>query len=124
MDTRTKQYPYQDLRFREEGWPAAGQGKKEEEEEDYVYQPQTGRGPEPMDKEAEEVILGEDIGSGLAQEQREGGFYIKHKNIWFLKEEAYLRHMDEFIVDNLCIIFNLEHPEEILRSVSELVYFF
>jgi hypothetical protein len=32
--------------------------------------------------------------------------------------------MDEFIVHNLCIIFNLEYPEEILRSVSELLYFF
>jgi hypothetical protein len=32
--------------------------------------------------------------------------------------------MDEFIVCNLCNVFNLEHPEEILRSVNELVYFF
>jgi hypothetical protein len=37
MDTRTKQYQYQDLGFREEEWPAIGQGK--EEEGDYVYQP-------------------------------------------------------------------------------------
>jgi hypothetical protein len=77
-----------------------------------------------MDKEVEEVMPEEDIGSGPAREQREGGFYIRHRNKSLLKEEAYLRHMDEFIVHNLCIIFNLEHPEEILRSVSELVYFF
>jgi hypothetical protein len=93
MDTRTKQYPYQDLGFREEGWPAIGQGK--EEEEDYVYQPQTGLGPEPMDKEVDEEMTGEDIGSEPSREQREGAFVIKHRNKWVLREKAYLRHKDE-----------------------------
>jgi hypothetical protein len=104
-DARIEQYPYQDLGFREEGWPATGQVK--EEEEDYVYQPQTGPGPEPMDKEVEEEMAGEDIGLGPTWEEREGAFVIRQKHKWFLKVEAYLRHMDEFIVHNLCIIFNL-----------------
>jgi hypothetical protein len=77
-----------------------------------------------MDKKAEEVMPGEDIGSGPAREQRKEGFYIKHKNKSFLREEAYLKHKDEFIVHNLYIIFNLEHLEENLKSISELVYFF
>jgi hypothetical protein len=41
-----------------------------------------------------------------------------------LRNEAYLTHKDEFLVRKLCNVFNLKHPEEILRSVSELVYFF
>jgi hypothetical protein len=94
------------------------------EQEDYVYQPQTRPGPEPLDKEADEVMLVEDRGSGPTQEQSEGEDDIRHMNEGILRNKAYLTHMDEFIVPNLCNVFNLEHPEEILRSVSELVYFF
>jgi hypothetical protein len=36
------------------------------EQGNYVYQPQTGPGPEPLDKEADEVMPGEDRGSGPA----------------------------------------------------------
>jgi hypothetical protein len=93
-------------------------------QEDYVNQPQTGPGPEPLDKKADEVMLGEDRGLGLAQEEREGEVDMRHMNEGFLRDEAYLTHRDEFIVRNLCNVFNLEHPKEILRSVSELVYFF
>jgi hypothetical protein len=66
IDTKTELYPYQDLGFRKEGWPATSQGK--EEERDYVYQPQTRPGPEPMHDQVEEVMAGEDIGSGPAWE--------------------------------------------------------
>jgi hypothetical protein len=94
------------------------------EQEDYVYQPQTGPGPEPLDKEADEVMLEEDRGPGPSQKQREGEDDIRHMNEGFLRDEAYLTHRDELIVRNLCNVFNLEYLEEILRSVSELVYFF
>jgi hypothetical protein len=35
LDTRREQYPYQDLGFMKERWPATGQGK--EEEGDYEF---------------------------------------------------------------------------------------
>jgi hypothetical protein len=59
------------------------------EQGDYVYQPQTGPGLEPLDKKADEVMLKEDRRLGLAQEQKEGEDDIRHMNERFLRDEAH-----------------------------------
>jgi hypothetical protein len=38
-------------------------------------------------------------------------------------EEAYVKNRNNSIVHKLCIVLELEDPEEIVRSVAQLVYF-
>ena len=89
----------------EEGRPDAGQGA--EEERNYFHQPQPEPGPEPMNEEAQEAMAREDVGSRPTLEQT---------------EEAYVRNRNNRIVYIVCTMLQLGDPEEIVRSVAELVY--
>ena len=60
-----------------------------------------------MNEEAQEAMAREDVGSRPTLEQT---------------EEAYVRNRNNRIVYSLCTMLQLGDPEEIVRSVAELVY--
>jgi hypothetical protein len=59
-------------------------------------------------KEVEEIMVREDLWSWPTLERT---------------EEAYVRNKNNSIVHKLCVVLELEDPEEIMRSVAELIYF-
>jgi hypothetical protein len=61
-----------------------------------------------MNEEADEVMARKDLESWSTMEKM---------------EEAYVRNRNNSIVHKLCTILELGDPEEIMRSVAELVYF-
>jgi hypothetical protein len=75
-------------------------GQSEEEEGNSVHQPQPEPGLEPMDKEGWPIV-------GQGKEE----------------EGDYVRNMNRTIARKLCIILDINVPEDIFKTVLELVYF-